>query len=40
MLGYLHGDAINMATAIDTFALKLRNVEDYAHSVMARAATT
>jgi uncharacterized protein YbjT (DUF2867 family) len=39
MLGYLHGDAINMAPTIDTFALKLRNVEDYAHGVMNRAAT-
>lgn len=40
MLGYLHGDAINMAPAVDTFALKLSNVDDYARSVLARAATT
>jgi hypothetical protein len=36
MLGYLHGDAINMAPAVDTFALKLSNVDDYARSVLAQ----
>jgi uncharacterized protein YbjT (DUF2867 family) len=40
MLGYLHGDAINMAPVVDTFALKLSNVDDYARSVLARATTT
>jgi uncharacterized protein YbjT (DUF2867 family) len=39
MLGYLHGDAINMAPTADTFALKLRSVDDYARSVLARAAS-
>ncbi len=39
MLGYSRGDAINMASAVDTFALKLSSVDDYARSVVARAAT-
>lgn len=39
MLGYVHGDAINMTSVVDTFALKLSNVDDYARSVLARAAT-
>jgi hypothetical protein len=38
MLGYAHGDAIDMASAVDTFALKLSGVDDYARSVLVRAA--
>jgi hypothetical protein len=40
MLGYLYGDAINMASAVDMFALKPSNVDDYARSLLAKAATT
>ena len=39
MLGYLHGDAINMAPVAEKFAIKLSSVDDYARSVLARAAT-
>lgn len=39
-LGYLHGDAINMAPVVEKFAIKLSSVDDYARSVLARAATT
>ena len=39
MLGYLHGDAMNMAPVVDKFAIKLSSVDDYARSVLARAAT-
>ncbi len=39
MLGYLHGDAMNMAPVVDKFAIKLTSVDDYARSVLARAAT-
>jgi hypothetical protein len=39
MLGYLHGDAMNMAPVVDRFAIKLSSVDDYARSVLARAAT-
>jgi uncharacterized protein YbjT (DUF2867 family) len=34
MLGYLHGDAINMGPVVDTFGIKLTNVNDYARSVL------
>lgn len=40
MLGYLHGDAINMAPVVDKFAIKLSSVDDYARSALARAATS
>jgi uncharacterized protein YbjT (DUF2867 family) len=40
MLGYLHGDAINMVSAVDMFGIKLTNVNEYARSVLGRAATT
>jgi uncharacterized protein YbjT (DUF2867 family) len=40
MLGYLHGDAINMVSVLAKFAIKLSGVEDYARSVLSRAATT
>jgi uncharacterized protein YbjT (DUF2867 family) len=38
MLGYLRGDAMNMATIVDTFGIKLTSVEAYARSVLGRAA--
>jgi uncharacterized protein YbjT (DUF2867 family) len=38
MLGYLHGDAMNMATVVDTFGIKLTNVNEYARSVLGQAA--
>jgi uncharacterized protein YbjT (DUF2867 family) len=34
MLGYLHGDAMNMAPIVDTYGIKLTNVNEYARSVM------
>ena len=40
MLGYVHGDAINMEPVVEKFAIKLSNVDDYARGVMSRAATT
>ena len=39
MLGYLHGDAMNMAPVVDTFGIKLTNVNDYARSVLGKAAS-
>jgi uncharacterized protein YbjT (DUF2867 family) len=39
MLGYLHGDAINMASVVDTFGIKLTNVNEYARSVLGKAET-
>jgi uncharacterized protein YbjT (DUF2867 family) len=39
MLGYLHGDAMNMAPVVDTYGIKLTNVNEYARSVMGKAAT-
>ena len=38
MLGYLHGDAMNMASVVDTFGIKLTSVNEYACSVLGRAA--
>jgi uncharacterized protein YbjT (DUF2867 family) len=38
MLGYLHGDAMNMAPVVDKFGIKLTNVDDYAHRVLGKAA--
>ena len=38
MLGYLHGDAMKMAPVIDAFGIKLTNVNDYARSVLGKAA--
>jgi uncharacterized protein YbjT (DUF2867 family) len=39
MLGYLSGDAINMAPVMDKFDLKLSTVDDYARSLQAKSAT-
>jgi len=38
MLGYLHGDAMDMAPVIETYGVKLTNVNEYARSVMGKAA--
>ncbi len=40
MLGFIQGDAINMAPVVDKFGIRLNSVDDYARSVLARAATT
>ena len=40
MLGYANGDAIDMAPVVEKFAIKLSSVDDYARSVLARAAAT
>ncbi len=39
MLGYSRGDAMNMASVVDEFRIKLTSVNDYARSVLAKAAT-
>jgi uncharacterized protein YbjT (DUF2867 family) len=38
MLGYLHGDAMDMAPVVETYGIKLTNVNEYARSVMGKAA--
>ena len=40
MLGYLHGDAVNMASVVDTFGIELTSVNEYAHSVLRKVVTT
>jgi hypothetical protein len=35
-LMHLHGDAISMAPVVDRFGIKLTNVAEYAHGVLAR----
>jgi len=37
MLGYLHGDAINMERVVGTFGIKLTSIDDYARSVLGKA---
>lgn len=39
MLAYARGDAMNMASVVNTFGLKLTSVDDYAHRVLTNAAT-
>src|SRR3954454_14258456 len=39
MLGYLHGDAIDMTRVVDTFGIKLSKVDEYAQSVLGIAAS-
>jgi uncharacterized protein YbjT (DUF2867 family) len=39
MLGYAHGDAIDMMPVIDTFGLRLRGVDEYAHTVLDKTAS-
>jgi uncharacterized protein YbjT (DUF2867 family) len=34
MLGYLHGDSLNMAPVVETYGIKLAGVDEYARSVM------
>lgn len=38
MLAYARGDAINMASVVDTFGIRLTSVNDFARSVLAKAA--
>ncbi len=38
MLGYLHGDAMNMAPVVETYGITLTNVDEYARSAMGKAA--
>jgi hypothetical protein len=38
MLGYSRGDAMDMASVVDAFQIKLTSVNDYAQSVLANAA--
>jgi len=38
ILGYLHGDAMNMASVVEAYGIKLTNVDEYARSVMGKAA--
>src|ERR1017187_4766460 len=40
MLGYLRGDAMNMASVVDTFGIKLTNVDEYARTGLRRPAQT
>lgn len=40
MLGYVYGDAMNMAPIVEKFPIKLSSVDDYARAVMPKAATT
>ena len=40
MLGYLQGDAMNMAPVVGKFAIKLSSVGDYARGALAGQATT
>lgn len=39
MLGYQHGDAIDMTRIVDTFGIKLSRVDEYARSVLGNAAS-
>jgi hypothetical protein len=39
MLGYLHGDAMDMTQAVDTFGIKLTKVDEYARRVMGKTAS-
>ena len=36
MLGYLHGDTMNMVPVVDTFGIKLTSVNEYARRVLGR----
>ena len=40
MLGYSHGDAMNMAPVVDRFGIQLSNVDEYARSVLGRTAAS
>lgn len=39
MLGYLHGDAMDMKWVVDTFGIKLSSVDEYARSVLGKTAS-
>jgi uncharacterized protein YbjT (DUF2867 family) len=39
MLGYLHGDAMDMTRVVDTFGIKLSRIDDYARGVVGKAAS-
>jgi uncharacterized protein YbjT (DUF2867 family) len=39
MLGYSHGDAMDMTPVVETFGVKLRTVDEYARSVIGRGAS-
>jgi hypothetical protein len=39
MLGYQHGDAIDMTRIVDTFGIELSKVDEYARSVLGYAAS-
>jgi len=38
MLGYLYGDAMNMAPVVEQFGIKLTSVDEYARSVLGKTA--
>jgi uncharacterized protein YbjT (DUF2867 family) len=40
MLGYSHGDAMNMAPVVDRFGIKLSSVDEYARGVLGKAAAS
>jgi uncharacterized protein YbjT (DUF2867 family) len=39
MLGYSHGDAMDMKRVVDTFGITLRKVDEYARSVLGKTAS-
>jgi hypothetical protein len=39
MLGYLHGDAMDMTRVIDTFGIKISKVDEYARRVLGKTAS-
>lgn len=39
MLGYLHGDAMDMTRVADTFGIRLSSVDEYARGVLGKAAS-
>jgi uncharacterized protein YbjT (DUF2867 family) len=39
MLGYMHGDAMNMAPVLNTFGVKLTSIDEYARTVLGKPAT-
>jgi hypothetical protein len=39
MVRYLHGDAIDMTSVVDTFGIKLSKVDEYARKALANAAS-
>ena len=39
MLGYAHGDAMDMTRVVDTFGIKLSRIDDYVRSVLGKTAS-